>query len=102
MSYALPFVALAAMLLSGPLLAVASAGAPEGPILLIVAPPWLPVSEIAARAGARSIDPFDAPLGGLVTASGPADPGLAEALSRAGAWAVLDGSRLAAICGVTL
>lgn len=101
MSRLAPVAALSAMFLSGPVLAIAGAAPSPGSILLVVTPPGLSVAVVAARAGARPVDPFDAFMGGLVAAEeGRASPDLAAALREAGAWLVLDGSRLAAICGV--
>ena len=89
----LPLVALAA----GPVIVLASAP-PRGDAPFLVVSGW--GSEAEARvleAGGRIVGPMRAPLGVFATSD---DPGFARALRAAGAWAVIDGGRIAALCGV--
>lgn len=80
--------------LAGPAVAlVARPPADGGPFLVIAAHPDATI----VRAGGTRLSPLGAPLGALA-ASG--DPGFARRLREGGAWLVLDGRVLAAICGV--
>lgn len=74
-------------------LASQSAGS-EGPFLVVV-PPWSE-GRVLAAAGAYEVSATRAPLALWVSAEGA---GVAQALERAGAWAVLDGAGLEWICG---
>lgn len=83
-------------LLAGPAIVVASAPVrPDGPLLVISG--WGDRAErIVDTAGGQVYGPVRASLGILATSSNPA---FADNLRAAGAWAVLDGSRIAALCG---
>ncbi len=85
-----------AALLAGPAIVLASAPvARDAPVLVIAGWGGAAQAHVAA-AGGRVIGPARAPFG-LIAAS--ADPGFADALRARGAWAVLDGGRIAALCG---
>jgi len=88
--------------LGGPTAALVAAGAPDpasaaAPVLA-VAPPWIDLDAAIARAGGRAISPAPAPLAALAVGPGP---DFARRLKAAGAWMVLDGRRLADLCGVS-
>jgi hypothetical protein len=72
--------------------------APEpGQPVLVVAPPWSGgAAEIVERASGREIYPTRAPLAVMAVFDDPSQ------LETAGAWLVLDGRRVAAICGIEL
>ncbi|ABD55287.1 hypothetical protein [Jannaschia sp. CCS1] len=79
--------------------AVLSAGHPEpGDVALVIAPPWTAnggAAGIVAAAGGREVGPIRAPFAVLaVFDTQPA----ARAL---GAWLILDGRLMAAICGAS-
>lgn len=90
------------------------AGTASGPVL-VVAPPWRDLEDLAERAGARLVGPFSAPIAAFVQSTGrpSADPAgvrsgppppdaasdLAERLKTAGAWFALDAAALAQLCG---
>ena len=99
-------------------LSVGGEGA-SGPILM-VAPPWRDLEELAAQAGARLVGPVSAPIAAFVQSAGamsgpPSDSaafrhdstapgaaaGLARRLKTAGAWFALDAAELAQLCGAT-
>ena len=87
-----------AVVLSGPLLALASARPGPASLLLVVVPPAGPDAVAVIRAaGGVPVGPRQAPLAAFAAA--PA-PHFAERLRSQGAWMVLDGDRLAALCGV--
>lgn len=83
-------------LVIGPVIVFASAPAEgAGPVLVISG--WGARAEsVIARAGGQVYGPVRAPLGLLAFSD---DPAFAANLRAAGAWAVLDGSRIAALCG---
>lgn len=83
---------------AGPLIALGTATPQaDADLLLIVASD--PAS-VARQAGGRPIGPWQAPIGALVAAGSEDAAGFAARLSAAGAWIVLDGAAVAAICGV--
>lgn len=63
--------------------------------LLVIVPPWLDAQAIVQDAGGDVIGLDHALFG--VLAHGP-DEGFAQAVLHAGAWAVRDGTLLAALC----
>ena len=67
---------------------------PGQPLLVIAADP----GAVVARAGGAPVSPVSAPIGTLAAAP---DPDFARRLKDGGAWLVLDGRVLAAICGVS-
>ena len=92
--------------LGGPAAALEAAGAPgtasdpasaAAPVLA-VAPPWIDLDAAIARAGGRAVSPAPAPMAALAVGPGP---DFARRLKAAGAWMVLDGRRLADLCGVS-
>lgn len=93
----LPLLALLGTLAVTPLAAVLSAPVGEGPVLLIV-PPWADADALLAASGGHAVGPTRAPFALLATYPSPA---AARAASGYGAWAVLGGEALAAICGAS-
>ena len=88
-----------AVVLSGPLFALAGARPDPTSVLLVVVSPAGPGAvDVIRAAGGVPIGPNRAPLASLAA---PAAPDFALRLRDAGAWLVLDGQRLAAICGVS-
>ena len=84
--------------LSGPLLALAASPAPEDAGLrLVVHAPWTDATALAAETRVRMVGPVSAPFGFLALSEGPSQD---HQLRKYGAWAVLDGRRLAQFCGV--
>lgn len=78
-------------------LAVASAPvAGAGPRLVLHAP-WADGLVLVRAAGGTPIGPFQAPMGMLAQADESAD--FDARLRLAGAWAVLDGTAIAQLCG---
>lgn len=83
----------------GPLIVLASADAPKDAPLLVISG-WGDTAEARiAAAGGEVVGPIRAPLGLFATSR---DPKFPDALRAAGAWAVIDGGRIAALCGETL
>lgn len=94
----LPFVSLIMMpLLALPIMIVASAGPFSGGPVLVVSPWGEATQANISQAGGRLIGPQSAPLGAFATSD---DPDFPQRLKASGAWAVINGARLAAICGV--
>jgi hypothetical protein len=82
----------AAVALSGP--RDPAAAAP----LLVIVPPWRDAGAVLTAVGGWAVGLEDAPLATL----GTLPPGVPhDLLYRAGAWAVLDGAAVAALCGVS-
>jgi hypothetical protein len=67
---------------------------PEGPVLLVVVPPWEEGAQIVAQAGGRIVGPDP---GWLTVLAADATP---EALRDAGAVMVADGTLAARLCGL--
>ncbi len=87
-------VMIALAVFGGPAATVAARPAAAGfPVLVIAADP----EAVVARAGGTPVAPISAPLGTLAAAG---DPDFIQRLRDGGAWLVLDGRVLAAICGV--
>ncbi|TMV83711.1 hypothetical protein FGG78_22415 [Thioclava sp. BHET1] len=87
----------ALVLLAGPATVLANARLPDGaPLSLVILPPWMDAEHVLRQAETRPVGPMRAPIGLFAMGSGP---DLSARLYRAGAWAVLDGRRLAALCG---
>lgn len=83
--------------LSGPVLALAGA-APSGPLVVVVSAPGAEARDaMIRRAGGSPVGPVRTPFAGLAMSEAP---GFAERLREAGAWIVLDGQRIAQICGL--
>lgn len=93
----LPVLLLFLAAVSGPVAALSASDPVPGRPILVVALPGTDVEGAVERAGARLLGPERAPLGVFAVADDPA------ALVRLGAErvAVLDGTWLANICGVT-
>lgn len=86
--------------LAGPAIALISAPAPREPGLrLVLHAPWADVAALRSVTGVRPVGPLNTPVAFFVTSAGQqAD----QALREAGAWSILDGERLAEICGAEL
>lgn len=80
-----------------PLSAVLAAPVSEGPVLLIL-PPWADAGALLAASGGRALGPTRAPFALLAAYPSPA---AARGARTHGAWAVLGGSALALLCGVS-
>lgn len=90
------FIALSA--LAGPLLAVAGTAPSAGGVVLVVGPAGSAARDAIVRlAGGTPVGPAQAPLAGFATSDAS---GFVDRLHDAGAWLVLDGDRLARICGL--
>lgn len=89
-----PFALMA--LLSGPLAAVSRPPAEDAATVIFVLPPWIERDAFLSATGARDIGPLQAPFS-VLAALGP-DTTAADARA-AGAWAVLDGTLIARLCG---
>jgi hypothetical protein len=84
--------------LSGPALALAGAGPPRGGLVLVVSIPGAAARDGLIRAaGGVPAGPVQTALAGFAAGPGPDFPGR---LREAGAWFVLDGARIARICGL--
>jgi len=83
--------------LIGPILALATAKPQAGEILLVVGPDPVFLQAAVVNAGGRLIGPELARFGMLVIAE--SEQFTSEILKQ-GAWIILDGRRLAHICGV--
>lgn len=85
-------------LLTGPVIVFASAPVPaaaNGAVLVVSG--WGARAEsMVAAAGGQVYGPVRAPFGLLAFSD---DPAFADRLRAAGAWAVLDGTRIANLCG---
>lgn len=69
-----------------------------GSPVLVISGPWGDTAaQIIVQAGLFEIAPDRAPLGALTTLSGPGD---IENLKKNGAWFVIDGKKVAELCGV--
>ncbi|WP_375174156.1 hypothetical protein [Pseudooceanicola sp.] len=85
-----------ALVLAGPVLPLVSARGSAGDLLLVVVPPWRDAQDVIAAAGGRPVGPVRGILGHLAM-SGGAD--FHARLGSAGAWLVLDGAAVSALCG---
>lgn len=79
-----------------PMALLATTRPEPGGVALVIVPPWAPggASGVVAAAGGREIGPMRAPFAVLAVFNGH-DMGMSH-----GAWAILDGRLIAAICGV--
>lgn len=83
--------------LVGPALALVSSPAVPGEPVLVLSLPWEQSAEgLIEQAGGSLLGPISAPLATLAM---PESPDFLEKLKIGGALWVLDGRRLAAICG---
>lgn len=91
-AFLLPVVAI----IASPLIVVLSAKAPDSAPVLVIAP-WGAATETQiVLAGGQLVGPLRAPLAALARSD---NPDFGAALRLAGAWAVIDGGRIAALCG---
>lgn len=97
MSLATHCFVLGAAFCAGPLLAVASAPAPDGGVVLVLSPPWAASEEIVHQSHGRLLGPD---TGRFATFAVSEAPGFASRLKKHGAWFVLDGTKMAQLCGV--
>ena len=82
--------------LAGPMLPLVSLPPAAGGVVLVVSPPWRDAMAIIDAAGGRPVGPVTTWLGAFAM-SDAAD--FADRLRTAGAWASLNGTALAALCG---
>ncbi len=86
------------VLMAGPLIIVLSADPIPGEPVLVIAPlKQAGFATLVENAGGYQIGPRNAPLATL--AASP-DPEFAAQLHTAGAWLVVDGGRIAYLCGI--
>ncbi|MFY0635953.1 MAG: hypothetical protein JXQ91_19240 [Vannielia sp.] len=86
-----------ASLLTAPAAVLLGTPPGEGPVLVIV-PPWSDAPAVLAASGGRPLGPVRAPF--AVLAAFPSPESATQARAH-GAWAVLGGAALAALCGVS-
>lgn len=87
------------IVLSGPF-ALAINTPPNGDDLrLVIVPPWRSAQALIQAAGGTPIGPSTAPFAAFAK---PNAPDFDQQVRLGGAWGVLDGVRLARICGVSL
>lgn len=83
--------------LAGPVLALMSSPPVSGQPVLVITAPWgSTAEELIALAGGVPVGPVSAPIAIMATSD---EVAFVMRLKQAGAWLVLDGQRLAAICG---
>ena len=73
------------------------APAPDGDLALVIAPPWVDIDTVIAGSGGGLVGPVQAPFATLARFETDVP---VHRLKGHGAWAVLDGRRIALICGV--
>lgn len=83
--------------LGGPVAALLSLPAVDHGLVLVISPPWADRDGQIARAGGRGLGPGASLMGSLAQAD---SPGFGPRLRAAGPFLVLDGRRLASLCGV--
>lgn len=84
------------MALVGPFLSLLTLPAGADGMLLVVTPPWRDALAVIGDAGGRPIGPEASVLGQFATSDTPDFP---DRLRAAGAWVVLDGEAISALCG---
>lgn len=89
----------ALLTMGAPGLAILTQPPQSGQPVLVLAPPWLDVDGLVTAAGGGLAGPFAAPFARLAFSPSGDSPDLARRLAQSGAWAVVDGSALALICG---
>ena len=82
---------------AGPLLALAAAKPQRGEIMLVIGPDAVAVQTAVLNAGGRVIGPQVARFGVLALS---AEEAFATTLLEEGAWFVVDGRRIAFLCGI--
>lgn len=82
--------------LSGPFLPLFALPGGTGGMLLVVTPPWTNSLTVIQDAGGRPIGPERSLLGRLATSD---TQDFADRLRSAGAWMILDGQAVSALCG---
>ena len=71
----------------------------DAPLRLVIFAPWTDGPALVRRAGGALVGPRDAPMGALAYAEDRA--AFDSRLRALGAWAVVDGTALARLCGVS-
>jgi len=83
--------------LAGPVLALISSPPVPGRPVLVVTVPWgTGAEDLIVLAGGVPMGPVSAPIASMAMSD---TAGFVTRLKQAGAWLVLDGQRLAEICG---
>jgi hypothetical protein len=100
MSKAVLLAGLTLTLVTPGLTVLAQPPRPERPVLVLL-PPWADGAALISRAGGRPASPVSAPFARLAYDPAGDSPALAARLRGQGAWAVVDASVLALICGAT-
>ena len=90
-------LALISLLFAGPLLALAASKPVPGEAVLVIGPGTAARAEMIEAAGGRVRGPEDARFGALALSD---NDDFAAALLERGAWFVVDGRRVAFLCGV--
>lgn len=83
---------------TGPVLAVANAQPVTGSVSLVIGSPWKSSMDIITETDGQLVGPYSLRIGALAASD---DPEFINDLKSAGAWFILDGDRLAQMCGVT-
>lgn len=84
-------------LLAGPVLAIANAEPIPGEISLVIGPPWRSLEALVTASDGKLIGPGANRYGALAVSD---NPDFFDDLKASGAWFVLDGTRMAQLCGV--
>ncbi|MDW3183269.1 MAG: hypothetical protein R8F89_14905 [Roseobacter sp.] len=90
-------LALISLLFAGPLLALAASKPVPGEVVLVIGPGSAERQVMIAAAGGRVLGPAEARFGVLALSE---EDGFAASLLAQGAWFVVDGRRVAFLCGV--
>ncbi|WP_299286350.1 hypothetical protein [uncultured Tateyamaria sp.] len=93
------WIMMMALVLSGPVAALAVAPEPEEGLALVIVAPWQDPAPILAAMEGHEIGPVRAPMAFLVQSSDP--EGHAKAYAAGAIW-VTNSAVLATICGVAL
>lgn len=99
MSKAAFIILLLSSLFVPPALAIVGTPTPEAGPRLVLFPPWRDGLELVQKAGGDLVGPVQAPMGLLAFAADGSD--FNRRLRDAGAWAVIDGTSIARLCGVS-
>jgi hypothetical protein len=81
-----------------PLLGLAGATPSDDGPRLVLFPPWHDGAALVSQAGGSPVGPLEAPMGLLAFAADTA--AFDRRVRKAGAWAILDGTALARLCGI--
>lgn len=85
------------LLLTGAFVSLASLPRGTSDLVLVISSPWVDGVDLVEQAGGRPIGPQSNALATL--AAGDDADSFIKRVGQAGAWAILDGAALAALCG---